>query len=193
MAALHGWLGALFWHGCPLSVSYSIDAVTDYLASMGVSDELKALCHETHESCLEIVTEPQFVGKYGSHSAKSEPAAKSYDATAKLTGADHAGFGAVPQWLCGHFAAKPFALMAERLVEGGEHAGKEVLFWQTKSHVQPVAKGQAQGADGVYAERAAFEAVAPGGLRKWAAKGKGYSELRKGSWPDHYRHLMTEV
>jgi hypothetical protein len=27
-AKLHGMLGALFWHGMPLSVAYSIDAVS---------------------------------------------------------------------------------------------------------------------------------------------------------------------
>ena len=36
-------------------------------------------------------------------------------------------------------------------------------------------------------------AQAFGELKKWAKKGQGHSETRKGSWPDDYRHLMKEI
>ena len=75
------------------------------------------------------------MGKYGSHSAKSLPAAQSYDISGRIALATTANNAARPEksvpplWLCGHFAAKPYALMLERL-DGGEHMGKTVLFWQ---------------------------------------------------------------
>ena len=97
---------------------------------------------ETRAQCLDIITDPSFVGTYGSHSKKSLPAAQSYDSSQKMSGATHNGFDAqgTPLWLCGHFAAKPYAVMLERL-NGGEHTGKNVLFWQTKSQIQPVQAG----------------------------------------------------
>lgn len=185
-ARLHRMFGALFWHRMPLSVSYSIDRVTEYLGSIDACPTgFRELCHSTREF-LEIVTDPAFVGQYGSHSDKSLPAAQSFDSSQQITGDRHNGFDAKEAhlWLCGHFAAKPYAVMLERL-NGGEHTGKNVLFWQTKSHVQPVKR------DAKEAE--VFEEQASDRLKSWATKGRSYSELRKGSWPDNYRHLMTEL
>ena len=66
--------------GMPLSISYSIDAVAGYLETMRACPaEFRALCHETRVQTLEIVSDPAFVGKYGSHSEKSLPAAQSCD------------------------------------------------------------------------------------------------------------------
>ena len=171
----------------PLSVSYSIDAVADYLESMNAcSDDFRELCHKTRVESVEIVTDPAFVGKYGSHSERSLPAAQSCDSSQEISGDTHNGFDAeqAKLWLCGHFAAKPYAVMLERL-NGGEHTGKNVLFWQTKSHVQPV-KANANEAE-------MFEKRASDRVKHWAVKGHSYSELRKGSWPNEYRHLMKEV
>jgi hypothetical protein len=112
-----------------------------------------------------------------------------------MDGAPHNGFAASasPLWLCGHFAAKPYALMIDSL-SGGKHAGKHVLFWQTKSFTQPVAKAECVG--GVHEERRVFErevATQNARLNSWAAKGQAFSEKRMGSWPLNYRHLMTEL
>ena len=74
--------------------------------------------------------------------------------------------------------------MLDRL-NGGEHACKNVLLWQTKSQVQPVAKAD-RGEDGVYNEARAFE-------REAGPKLKACSEKRPGSWPDNYRQLMREI
>ena len=168
-------------------MSYSIDAVAGYLETMRACPaEFRALCHETRAQTLEIVSDPAFVGKYGSHSEKSLPAAQSCDSSQQITGDAHNGFDAEASqlWLCGHFAAKPYAAMVERL-NGGEHTGKCVLFWQTKSQVQPV-RADANEAD-------LFEDQASDQVKGWAARGRSYSELRKGSWPDSYRHLMKQV
>jgi hypothetical protein len=112
-----------------------------------------------------------------------------------MQGAAHQGFEAAssPLWLCGHFAAKPYALMLDRL-SVGKHTSKDVLFWQTKSFIQPVAKGEC--VEGVYEERRVFEreaATQNARLQRWAAKGVAFSEKRMGSWPNDYRHLMTEL
>jgi 1-aminocyclopropane-1-carboxylate deaminase/D-cysteine desulfhydrase-like pyridoxal-dependent ACC family enzyme len=201
IAALHRRFGALFWPRVPFSISWSINAVCSYLASMGVPD-LTQLCHQTRTQCLEIITDPAFVGLYGTHSAKSLPAAQAHDRSQCTTGEAHAGFeaGSTPLWLCGHFAAKPFALMAERL-NGGEHTSCHVLFWQTKSHTQPLAdnaKVDAQmkattDTESAHVEALLFQQVAFPELKRWALKGKAYSEIRPGQWPDHYRHLMTKI
>ncbi len=178
---------ALVGTGMPLSISYSIDAVAGYLEAMSACPAgFRALCHETRAQTLEVVSDPAFVGQYGSHSEKSLPAAQSCDSSQEITGDPHNGFDVATAhlWLCGHFAAKPYAVMLERL-NGGEHTGKNVLFWQTKSQVQPV-RADANEAD-------LFEDQASDQLKSWAIEGRSYSELRKGSWPDDYRHLMKKV
>lgn len=110
-----------------------------------LTHEACGVCLSVCMRCVHLSVVPpvlqDVVGTYGSHSKKSLPAAQSYDNRERttLTGDPHQGFDAAtaPLWLCGHFAAKPFAVMLERL-DGGEHAGKDVLFWQTKSQTQPV-------------------------------------------------------
>lgn len=192
VAFLHRNFAALFWASMPLSISWSINAVCEYLVEMGVVD-LQQLCHATREQCLELVTEPKFVGMYGSHSEKSLPAAQTYDASGTASGAKHNGFEpeTSPLWLCGHFAAKPYAVMEERL-RGGEHKGKNVLFWQTKSATQPVAANL--GCEGgVHEEARRFDREAFPRLKRWASKGKAFSANRQGSWPGNYRHLMKEI
>lgn len=180
----HRYTGFLFWHSMPLSVAFSIDQVSAYLKAMGGPD-INELAHRMRKEHLEIITDPQYVGRYGAHSAASLEAAQSYDDTSKVSGPEHNGFKAAEsqQWLCGHFAAKPYALMAERLSHGAHH-GRPVLFWQTKSIVQP--RGETD-------ELQAFNAAAPASLKKWARDGKAHSRLRPGDFPDNYQHLMTRI
>ena len=62
VAALHGRLGVLYWRCMPLSVSWSIDAVCAYLATMGMPD-LTDFCHETRKQCLELCTDADYGGR----------------------------------------------------------------------------------------------------------------------------------
>ena len=99
---------------------------------------------------------------------------------------------AKPLWLCGHFTAKSMALLVQHWeqLEPGQREKERVLFWQTKSAVQP----RADAVD----EWAEMQKM-PAAVLKWAAKGKATSSQRvasidpeAGSAAD-YRHLMTSV
>jgi len=198
IAKAHSYLNCLHWNYMPLSVAFSINQVSSYLEGLGgVPATLRASSHSVRESRLEIVTEPQYVGRYGTHSQKSLPEALAYDESAQIqlatatatTGKPAAAGGWSPlphQWLCGHFAAKAYGVMSNRLASG-EHAPGSVLFWQTKSAVQPRATH-------IQDESVAFESLATEGVKAWAKEGKAHSRLRQGAYyPSRYRHLTKEI
>lgn len=94
--------------------------------------------------------------------------------------------GPVDRWLCGHFVAKAYAVLAEH---AAADPSLRPMLWQTKSAIQP--RDQAD-------EWAQLCAMDPA-TREWAESGRAESTLRPGKVdvthgsPQDYRGLMTEV
>ena len=134
---------------------------------------------------VRLHTDPSIVGSYGAHSEASREAARAYDATGEVVDGS-TGAAAPPLWLCGHFVAKAYAVMAADLAAD---PSLRAVLWQTKSRVQP---------RGLEDEWARLQAMGPT-THEWANRGVAESELRPGAvnvqhgTPDDYRGLMTEV
>mmetsp|Transcript_22440 Transcript_22440/g.33209 ORF Transcript_22440/g.33209 Transcript_22440/m.33209 type:complete len:788 (-) Transcript_22440:422-2785(-) len=91
-------------------------------------------------------------------------------------------------WLCGHFTAKAMAAMCDDLLKD-ENAGKNMVFWQTKSCVQP---------RGAVDEWGKMQQMPPA-IQQWANEGQPQSEKRSGKVnlkdgsAEDYRKLMTKI
>jgi hypothetical protein len=135
------------------------------------------------------------VGEYGIHSDASRRFATLFDKTAIISPVDATrrnrkrdggggGGGASSSsstaaaaaaadtpglWLCGHFCAKAFHCMATDLAKP-ENKNKTMVFWQTKSRVQPMGSSD---------EWDRMRQMPPV-VRKWAEEGKAESALRPG-------------
>ena len=144
---------------------------------------------------VRLETSEEIVGKYGSHSELSLEASRMYDEESTITD-PKTGARAKELWLCGHFASKAFAEMLRAEKDSASLEGKrQVLFWQTKSALQPLREG----AD----EWGVFQRDMPAKVKRWARKGRAYSKLRPGQIdvdePDAgkatpgYRGLMNAV
>ena len=168
----------------PLTLHHTITTTCRELARLGGPDVLAASLQILQDEVL-IPTDAELVGAYGGHSHVSRAAAQAYDTSGRVTDAD--GAAAPPLWLCGHFVAKPFALMLDELL--GEARGQSALLWQTKSHVQP------RGEEDEWARMRELG----GAVKRWADDGAAESTLRPGrvdtaggSAAD-YRGLMTRL
>ena len=138
------------------------------------------------DSELELLAQPDLVGRYGTHSPLSLAAAQMYDASGRCV--DSARSTVPGLWLCGHFAAKAFAPLLTD-AQSAQHRGETLLLWMTKSAVQPLGKRDEW--DAMLSQDAA--------VREWADAGDATSVLRPGKVdtragsPDDYRGLMTEI
>jgi len=150
--------------------------------------------HTTIRDCQVVHADADVVGEYGIHSDASRRFATLFDKTAIISPVDatrrnrkrdDGGGGASSSsstaaaaaaadtpglWLCGHFCAKAFHCMATDLAKP-ENKDKTMVFWQTKSRVQPMG-----GSDEWDRMR-----QMPPIVRKWADEGKAESALRPGS------------
>lgn len=158
-----------FWNFFPLSPTFGIKHVCSFLASHGVAN-VSTTALEFLKTNVEFVTDPEIIGKYGSHSPSSLSAA-SLDTQISISGNGVDWIQDLRPWLCGHFAAKPFAVLLERLDSLPE---KVHLFWQTKSAVQPLStdNDEFEGLKQLVQDNEAF-------IGEWS-KGKAYSKLRAG-------------
>jgi len=182
--------GAAFRH-FPLTLQHSVRTAAAALAQLGGPDVLESALRMLRME-VRLETSPELVGVYGGHSAPSRAAAAAYEESAAVV--DPSGGSAPHLWLCGHFAAKPFAAMLRDLRTAAD-AGEPLcaLHWQTKSATQP--RGEAD-------EWAAMRAM-PGKVRAWADKGEAESAFRFGKVDTTrekvdvtsagYRHLMTKL
>jgi 1-aminocyclopropane-1-carboxylate deaminase/D-cysteine desulfhydrase-like pyridoxal-dependent ACC family enzyme len=136
----------------------------------------------------EAVSDIEYVGNYGSHSKKSKIAAE-IDTQIKVTGEFPEWCKDKVPWFCGHFSAKPLAVLLDRLES--KQDGDQVMFWATKSIIQPLGRLEEW-------EEFCNVARTIKGVQKWS-EGKGYSKLRQGKvdvkngTKDDYRHLMKQV
>ncbi|CAK0837262.1 unnamed protein product [Prorocentrum cordatum] len=191
LSALHRFTGvytAKWGAHMPVTTRHSILRTCAALKQIGgpdvIADALEVLDKHT-----EVHAGAELCGKYGVHSDMSRSCANLFDSTASLEPTAGAAKMALPKpWLCGHFCAKAFAAMCDDLLKP-EHAGKNMLFWQTKSLVQPL---------GPEDEWARVRAM-PRAVQAWASAGTAESLLRPGrvdldgGAPEDYRGLMTKV
>jgi len=183
--------GALKSETMPMAIGRSMRDAAAQLAALGgpdVTEEAMAVLR----SDVVISVDAAITGKYGAHSKTSRAAKEAYDRTAD--GPD----GAPAMWLCGHFSAKSFALLLKLLRED-DAAGRprrRLVFWQTKSAVQPRGNSDEWQALVDQCRKAS-------GLRKWlvvggatghpAKIGEPESAMVPAAGPDDYRGLMTTV
>lgn len=193
MSKMQAFLGALTSRSWPMTIGRGLRETSALIARLGgpdVTDHALACMRET----LVISHDLDITGKYGAHSAASKAAKARYDeSVSPPPGAPHL-------WLCGHFSAKSFALLLKLLdKEPQQGERRRLLFWQTKSSVQP--KG---GQDEWSAWQDMCRTNKP--LAKWGVVGgvtghptsvgglSGVSdEVRKVAAPEDYLGFMTPV
>lgn len=173
----------------PLTVRHSIHATCSELTQLGGPDILAESLAILQDETV-VHDDAHITGDYGAHSEPSLACAQLFDETCTMT---RAGAAASKEetpglWLCGHFTAKAMAAMCDDLLKE-ENAGKNMVFWQTKSLVQP---------RGPKNEWEQMQQMPPA-VQTWAEQGHSQSErrpgkvdLRNGS-TDDYRGLMTEI
>jgi hypothetical protein len=169
----------------PLTIRHSIHATCSQLTKLGGPDVLaEALSILENET---VIHDDAFLtGSYGVHSIPSRTCARLFDSSATVT--DLSGEAAPGLWLCGHFTAKAMAVMCDDLLKA-DNAGKDMIFWQTKSVVQP------RGNKDEWKEMQQM----PPAVKTWAQEGHAESEKRpgkvdfiNGSEKD-YRGVMTDI
>ncbi|KAF0696571.1 Aste57867_12693 [Aphanomyces stellatus] len=182
----------------PLSPRYGIRRAAVYLQQQGLDIDLEPLAVAFLHHNVDICLDTDLIGQYGTHSVTSLAAA-SFDSVLQVDGpAPKWATDTVHKtpWLCGHFAAKPFAKMLQD-IEAETHSTKAKtplvrLFWQTKSWIQP------RGPADEWQRLVDVAATAPS-VREWANQGRASSLLRRGSVrlphgsPETYQSLMTAV
>ncbi|OQR86486.1 hypothetical protein ACHHYP_10481 [Achlya hypogyna] len=175
----------------PLTPRFGFGRVAAFLRRRGLDVDLEPLAVAFLSTHVDVIADADLVGRYGAHSARSAAAA-AFDAHLEVDG-DLPSWaqGDGRPWLCGHFVAKPFAVLLERLEASGDD-GVVRLLWQTKSSVQP------RGPVDEWAHFEELTAACPV-LRKWADNGRPTSVLRRGhvhTTKDSratYRPLMTKA
>ena len=168
------WLGLLHSRYLPLGIGRSLRDTSALLRDCGAPDLTDQALNFLQEH-VHICADPLYVGKYGDHSAASRSAKKAFEASGQVEGQ--------PLWLCGHFSAKPLALLLQHLEEDRygvrETGDADVIFWSTKSAVQPQGKVD---------EWERFQHLSCKSMREWSQKGGGVA-----GGPMDYRHIMTAV
>lgn len=180
---LHKLFGFMKFESVALTVGRGVQEGAKVIADNGGPDVTSAALRLMREE-LHLCAELRLSAPYGAHSAESSAAFAAYRERVQ---------GPAPGlWLCGHFTAKSFALLLRHLERDGAE-DKKLLFWSTKSVVQP---------RGAHDEWAAFEAESKSNraLRQYAVVGgmSGHpgvepASVRPVSCPAEYRGLMSEV
>ena len=155
----------------PFMLRHTLHVASAELARLGGPDLLQDALAMIESGGVRLESSEEIVGKYGSHSELSLEASRLYDEESTILD-PKTGARAKELWLCGHFAGKAFAelLRAERRKDQSD---RTVLFWQTKSAMQP----RLDGVD----EWEVFRRDMPDKVKWWAEKGQAYSKLRVGA------------
>eukprot|EP00510_Aplanochytrium_minuta_P005638 CAMPEP_0184006254 /NCGR_PEP_ID=MMETSP0954-20121128/567_1 /TAXON_ID=627963 /ORGANISM="Aplanochytrium sp, Strain PBS07" /LENGTH=425 /DNA_ID=CAMNT_0026284735 /DNA_START=101 /DNA_END=1378 /DNA_ORIENTATION=- len=191
----HGFVGlqkkiGLFRRGftrvVPLTILQSLHTSCKYLREKLDGPDLLQISLFIFKHMTIIHDDVDLVAQYGAHSERSRAAANLFDKNGKLMDMD--GKEKESMWLCGHFSAKSYAIMIDDMLKD-ENEGKNFLFWETKSAVQPL------GPENEW-EKLLKE---PEVVQKWASNGKAESSLRpgkvntEGGSKEDYRSLMTPI
>eukprot|EP00939_MAST-03C_sp_MAST-3C-sp1_P000558 g558.t1 len=182
---------------CPLTIQHTVRSVVALLSRLlGTNHRivrgLEADALDFLRTRVRLETAKDVVGTYGGHSEISKKFADAYDRTGNMYPSRSSSAAAPALWLCGHFAAKAFSTMIadlDRFEESGGHDdSSEVLFWQTKSRVQPA---------GHFDEFERARRNLPRSVREWMRRSHSKSSKRTGTididsgTPETYRHLFT--
>ena len=180
----------------PLSPMYGIENVGDFIVQCG-GEDYREDCLAFLKSSVEFIADAEMVETYGAHSKMSLKASKLYEEKGVVR--DSNGEKAQDLWLCGHFTSKTFSALVRKIRQEKAAAGhkqsdlvhRDIIFWQTKSIVQP--RGNED-------EFKKLQEVAKNSkpIREWVEQGEAYSTKRQGEVDlskssDTYRHLMTHV
>lgn len=175
----------------PLSPVYGINHVGEFIVKHG-GDDYRKDARAFLKSSVEFIADAEMVETYGTYSKMSLEAAKLYEEKGIVK--DENGEKATDLWLCGHFASKSFAALVRKIRQEKKGEGfvhRDIIFWQTKSVVQP------RGDDDEFKK---LQSVARSSkpVRQWVQDGANYSALRPGEVDltksaGTYRHLMTHV
>ncbi|CAK4683651.1 hypothetical protein LEN26_001258 [Aphanomyces euteiches] len=185
----------------PLFPRFALARVSKYLKEQGLNVDLEPLAVKFLKESVEIVTDKELIGAYGTHSVPSLAAA-AFDTIIQVEGKQPewmASLGedernkAMTPWLCGHFVAKSFAKLVDDLEQESEKPAKPLvrLFWQTKSWIQPHGGADEWSRLNQLAEHKR--------VKEWINKGRAHSLLRRGSVsvpdgnPSTYQFVMTKV
>jgi len=179
------WIGNYF----SISPRFGILRTASFLKELtGIDLESAGLDFLTQE--WELVDDADVVGKYGAHSSKSA-AASALAVNLQVSGPCPEWLSQAPTpWLCGHFTGKAFAGMLEKLESRAEAV--QVLFWQTKSLVQPRGRVDEWAELGRLVQNSKV-------LKQWTKDGKQNSVMRPGKvdvdsgTASDYRNIMTSI
>ena len=153
----------------PFTLQHTLHVASAELERLGGPSLLEDALKMVENGEVRLEASPEIVGKYGSHSNLSLEASQQYDKESRIID-PKSGKPQKELWLCGHFASKAFAEMLRS--ESNSTEDRTVLFWQTKSAIQPRLKN--------VDEWETFQRDMPVAVKKWADKGQGYSSLRVG-------------
>lgn len=180
----------------PLSPMYGIENVGNFIVSCGGEDYREDSLAFLRSS-VEFIADAEMVETYGAHSKMSLKAAKLYEEKGVVR--DAKGAKAEDLWLCGHFTSKTFSAIVRKIRQEKAAAGhkasdlvhRDIIFWQTKSVVQP------RGNDDEFKKLQEL-ARNSSTLREWVQQGESCSTVRQGEvdlakTSSTYRHLMTHV
>jgi len=190
-AKLHQIFGVLKGETWPMTVGRGIKEAAKIIAENGGPD-LTAAGLAVMRDELEISTDMAIAGEYGAHSEVSKAAKMIYDQHVRTEGQQHL-------WLCGHFTAKSFALLLKVIrSSSGDESTKKLVFWQTKSAVQPQGQRDEWALFNEHKKTCKM-------LADWAVVGgitghptminkEGLGETSKAAMgPDDYQALLTKV
>ncbi|CAK4549981.1 unnamed protein product, partial [Aphanomyces euteiches] len=119
----------------PLFPRFALARVSKYLKEQGLNVELEPLAVKFLKESVEIVTDKELIGAYGTHSVPSLAAA-AFDTIIQVEGKQPewmASLGedernkAMTPWLCGHFVAKSFAKLVDDLQQESEKPAKPFM------------------------------------------------------------------
>ena len=198
----------------PLTITHSVKTACQTLKELGGPD-LTRQCMKFIQQNVELRTDNDVVGKYGSHSELSRQAAVRYDDYGVVTDLKT---GKQPQkelWICGHFVAKALQPLLHDLeqqqqqqqVEGNddEHPlPPKYMLWMTKSAIQPRGPVDEWSKFTTTSSKTATGAVTTTTtsdvVKEWANKGQAEcKKYRNGKFstmdgtPDDYRSMMTPI
>eukprot|EP00930_Biecheleria_cincta_P060157 TRINITY_DN45848_c0_g1_i1.p1 TRINITY_DN45848_c0_g1~~TRINITY_DN45848_c0_g1_i1.p1 ORF type:complete len:263 (-),score=50.36 TRINITY_DN45848_c0_g1_i1:330-1055(-) len=131
--SLHSLFGVLHSQRLPLMIGRSLKSTSMLISASGGPDVTEKALRIMRE-CLVVSSNRAIAGKYGAHSKLSRQAKQIYDDSAQAV----EPLAAPHLWICGHFTGKSFALLLDLLSKDRELGERrKLLFWQTKSAIQP--------------------------------------------------------
>lgn len=133
LGVLHRFFGLLHSKRLPLMIGRSLKSTSLLISTLGGPDVTENALRVMQER-LVVSSNAAITGKYGAHSELSREAKQIYDTSAQAVEPP----GAPHLWICGHFTGKSFAFLLDLLSKDRELGEqRKLLFWQTKSAIQP--------------------------------------------------------